>query len=74
MGPPVSGTVATGEINRPIAETEKLELVEKLHSCNWGIDGEVPQDLTVDGLRLDYERGWGPVPASIYLSGFDSEI
>ena len=63
--PPVSGKVATGEIYLPIAEDEKFGLVDELLKQKaFDIDGESPEIITTDGLRLEYTRGWALVRAS----------
>lgn len=63
--PPVSGKVATGEIYLPIAEDEKFSMVDELLKQDaFDIDGESPEIITTDGLRLEYTQGWALVRAS----------
>ncbi len=63
--PPVSGKVATGEIYLPVADEIKFELVDDLLKQEaFDINGESPEIITTDGLRLEYARGWALVRAS----------
>lgn len=51
---------STPEINIPVAEAEKFDIVKRLQ--NWPYtDGQVS---TIDGLRVDFNDGWGLVRAS----------
>ncbi len=63
--PPVSGKVATGEIYLPVAEDKKFGMVDELLKQKaFDIDGESPEIITTDGIRLEYTRGWALVRAS----------
>ncbi|WP_020210640.1 phosphomannomutase/phosphoglucomutase [Gilvimarinus chinensis] len=52
---------STPEIRMPIDEKEKFALIEKL--CNQG-DFQNGKATTIDGLRIDFSKGWGLVRAS----------
>lgn len=54
--------VTTPELRIPIPEQAKFALVEKLKAQAQDFAGGTP--VTVDGLRVDYEDGWGLVRAS----------
>jgi phosphomannomutase/phosphoglucomutase len=57
--------VATGEIYLPVADEIKFELVDDLLKQEaFDINGESPEIITTDGLRLEYARGWALVRAS----------
>ncbi|WP_218567616.1 phosphomannomutase/phosphoglucomutase [Pseudomonas cavernae] len=53
--------VSTPEINIQVTEESKFAIIDKLQSDGqWG-DGSV---TTLDGVRVDYPKGWGLVRAS----------
>ncbi|WP_197020068.1 phosphomannomutase/phosphoglucomutase [Zestomonas thermotolerans] len=53
--------VSTPEINIQVTEESKFRIIERLqHSGEWG-EGSV---TTLDGVRVDYPKGWGLVRAS----------
>ena len=52
--------VSTPEINIQVTEDEKFDLVAQLQSAHFPT-GKVS---TIDGIRVDYEDGWGLVRAS----------
>lgn len=54
--------VTTPELRIPVPEQAKFALVEKLKTQAQEFAGGTP--VTVDGLRVDYEDGWGLVRAS----------
>lgn len=53
--------VSTPEINIPVTEASKFELVERLIAQGDFSGGNL---LTIDGLRVDYPQGWGLCRAS----------
>ena len=52
--------VSTPEINIPVTETSKFEIIEAL-TRSGEFQGNV---ITLDGIRVDYKNGWGLVRAS----------
>lgn len=53
--------ISTPEINIPVTEDSKFRLIETLQKNGaWG-DGKV---TTIDGIRVDYAKGWGLIRAS----------
>src|SRR5690606_26453376 len=52
---------ATPEIIMPVSEQEKFDLVERLIREGQFGDG---RKTSIDGLRVDFPRGWGLVRAS----------
>lgn len=52
---------ATPEILIPIDEHRKFEVMERLRRCASFQDGTIQ---TIDGVRVDFESGWGLVRAS----------
>jgi phosphomannomutase / phosphoglucomutase len=52
---------ATPELKIPVAETQKFELVEALIQNG---DFQNGKPITLDGLRVDFPKGWGLVRAS----------
>jgi phosphomannomutase/phosphoglucomutase len=53
--------VATPEINITVTEESKFEIIDALRSdAQWG-DANL---VTIDGVRVDYPKGWGLVRAS----------
>jgi len=53
--------ISTPEINIPVTEASKFELVERLIAQGDFSGGNL---LTIDGLRVDYPHGWGLCRAS----------
>lgn len=54
-------SVNTPELKMPIADSEKFSFIEKfILQADFG-DAEL---ITVDGLRVDFENGWGLIRAS----------
>ena len=53
--------LSTPEINIEVSEEEKFELVDKLKQSAQFDDADVS---TIDGIRADFENGWGLVRAS----------
>jgi len=52
---------STPELNINVSEKSKFDIVEKLKSAADFDDAEIS---TIDGLRVDFEKGWGLVRAS----------
>ncbi len=52
--------ISTPEINIRVSDTTKFDLVERLQKGNYG-GGRVS---TIDGIRVDFDDGWGLVRAS----------
>ena len=53
--------IATPEINIQVSEKSKFSIIERLHrDGHWG-DGNI---TSLDGIRVDYPKGWGLVRAS----------
>ncbi|WP_407297644.1 phosphomannomutase/phosphoglucomutase [Stutzerimonas zhaodongensis] len=53
--------VSTPEINITVTEESKFAIIEKLHrDAHWG-EANI---TTLDGVRVDYPKGWGLVRAS----------
>ncbi|WP_439135421.1 phosphomannomutase/phosphoglucomutase [Pseudomaricurvus sp.] len=52
---------STPELKIPVAETRKFELVEQLVENG---DFQNGRPITIDGLRVDFPKGWGLVRAS----------
>lgn len=52
---------STPELKIPVAETRKFELVEQLIQDG---DFQNGKPITIDGLRVDFSKGWGLVRAS----------
>ncbi|MBD8624509.1 phosphomannomutase/phosphoglucomutase [Pseudomonas sp. CFBP 13727] len=66
--------VSTPELNIPVTEDSKFSLIDALHqSAQWG-DAQL---TTIDGVRVDYPRGWGLVRASnttpVLVTRFEAE-
>jgi len=60
-----SGKVASGEIYLGAPEDSKFAIIEQLlQKDDVGIDGEKPNIIRIDGLRLEYAQGWALVRAS----------
>ena len=56
------GDLATPEINVTVTDENKFGIIAALQAeSDWGSDAEV---ATLDGVRVDYSRGWGLVRAS----------
>lgn len=53
--------VSTPEINIPVSEVDKFHIISQLIGHSAFQDGEL---ITVDGLRVAFEHGWGLVRAS----------
>ena len=56
--PPV---ISTPEIKIPTTERKKFDVIDALSRCHYFDEGEV---VTIDGIRVDYEDGWGLIRAS----------
>jgi len=54
-------SLSTPEINIPIADDKKFNFVERLKLQGAFGDGDV---ITIDGVRVEYQDGWGLVRAS----------
>lgn len=55
-------TISTPEIKVAVTEEKKFALIEQLiDDASFDSDG---QKITIDGLRVDFEKGWGLVRAS----------
>lgn len=66
--------VSTPELNIPVTEDSKFSLIDALHhGAQWG-DAQL---TTIDGVRVDYPRGWGLVRASnttpVLVTRFEAE-
>lgn len=56
------GDLATPELNVTVTDESKFGIIAALQAeSDWGADAEV---ATLDGVRVDYPRGWGLVRAS----------
>lgn len=56
------GDLATPEINVKVTDESKFGIISALQAeSGWGADADV---ATLDGVRVDYPRGWGLVRAS----------
>ncbi|KHO64892.1 phosphoglucomutase [Pseudomonas flexibilis] len=56
------GDLATPEINVKVTDESKFGIISALQvESDWGADADV---ATLDGVRVDYPRGWGLVRAS----------
>ena len=56
------GDLATPEINVKVTDESKFGIISALQAeSDWGADADV---ATLDGVRVDYPRGWGLVRAS----------
>jgi phosphomannomutase / phosphoglucomutase len=53
--------ISTPEIKITVTEAEKFELIQKLGETGDFANGTI---TTIDGLRVDYTKGWGLVRAS----------
>ena len=53
--------ISTPELNIPVTEDNKFSIIDALHhGAQWG----EAKLTTIDGVRVDYPRGWGLVRAS----------
>ncbi|SDS45392.1 phosphomannomutase / phosphoglucomutase [Pseudomonas asplenii] len=52
--------ISTPEININVTDEGKFSIIEALHDAQWG-DANL---TTIDGVRVDYPKGWGLVRAS----------
>ncbi|AMB84241.1 phosphomannomutase [Pseudomonas agarici] len=52
--------ISTPEININVTDESKFSIIEALHDAQWG-DANL---TTIDGVRVDYPKGWGLVRAS----------
>ncbi len=55
-------SINTPEISIPVAEEDKLKIIDKLREC--GDFGDINKVINIDGLRVEYDDGWGLVRAS----------
>jgi phosphomannomutase/phosphoglucomutase len=55
------GLISTEEIKLSVSDEYKFELMEKILSCAESSEG---QKILIDGLRIEYQDGWGLVRAS----------
>ena len=56
-----SGSVSTPEIFIPVAEAEKFDVMARIQTLADFSDAKV---LTIDGMRAEFDNGWGLVRAS----------
>ncbi len=57
--------ISTPEIKITVTEEKKFGLVDELaRSSTFTLDGDVGERTLVDGIRVDFETGWGLVRAS----------
>lgn len=66
--------VSTPELNIPVTEDNKFSIIDALHhGAQWG-DAQL---TLIDGVRVDYPRGWGLVRASnttpVLVTRFEAE-
>lgn len=66
--------ISTPELNIPVTEDSKFSIIDALHhGARWG-DAQL---TTIDGVRVDYPRGWGLVRASnttpVLVTRFEAE-
>lgn len=52
--------ISTPEININVTDESKFSIIDALHDAQWG-DADL---TTIDGVRVDYPKGWGLVRAS----------
>jgi phosphomannomutase/phosphoglucomutase len=55
------GLISTEEIKLSVSDEYKFELMEKILSCAESSEG---RKILIDGLRIEYQDGWGLVRAS----------
>lgn len=53
--------ISTPEINIHVTEESKFSIIDALHDAQWGEGAHL---TTIDGVRVDYAKGWGLVRAS----------
>jgi phosphomannomutase / phosphoglucomutase len=53
--------ISTPEINIHVTEESKFSIIDALHDAQWGEGADL---TTIDGVRVDYAKGWGLVRAS----------
>ena len=53
--------ISTPEINIHVTEESKFSIIDALHDAQWGDGADL---TTIDGVRVDYAKGWGLVRAS----------
>jgi phosphomannomutase/phosphoglucomutase len=53
--------ISTPEINIHVTEESKFSIIDALHDAQWGTGADL---TTIDGVRVDYAKGWGLVRAS----------
>ena len=53
--------ISTPEIKIPTTERGKFDVIDALSRCHYFDEGEI---ATIDGIRVDYEDGWGLIRAS----------
>ncbi len=53
--------ISTPEINIHVTEESKFSIIDALHDAKWGEGADL---TTIDGVRVDYAKGWGLVRAS----------
>ncbi len=53
--------ISTPEINIYVTEESKFSIIDALHDAQWGPGADL---TTIDGVRVDYAKGWGLVRAS----------
>ena len=53
--------ISTPEINIHVTEESKFSIIDALHDAQWGAGADL---TTIDGVRVDYAKGWGLVRAS----------
>ncbi len=53
--------ISTPEINIHVTEESKFSIIDALHDAQWGEGANL---TTIDGVRVDYAKGWGLVRAS----------
>lgn len=53
--------ISTPEINIHVTEESKFSIIDALHDAQWGEGANL---TSIDGVRVDYAKGWGLVRAS----------
>ncbi|MBN2990760.1 phosphomannomutase/phosphoglucomutase [Pseudomonas cedrina subsp. fulgida] len=53
--------ISTPEINIHVTEESKFSIIDALHDAQWGEGAHL---TSIDGVRVDYAKGWGLVRAS----------
>nr|WP_129210378.1 phosphomannomutase/phosphoglucomutase [Candidatus Pseudomonas adelgestsugas] len=53
--------ISTPEINISVTEESKFSIINALHNAQWGEGAHL---TNIDGVRIDYAKGWGLIRAS----------